>query len=123
MISRNPGRLAVLLMWSLMAVTAGIGLGFGWRGLWPQVLETPSVVFSPVTEVKEKGSEPGPYINYRVQRGDSLWNVATVLTGCGSDWAALWPRYIGHERYLEAGTVLEIPKTKMVVRWSWKPRD
>ncbi len=71
MSNRKPGRFSVLLMWGLVAVTAGIGLGFGWRGLWPQVLETPSVVFLPASEVKEKGYERHPYINYRVHNGDS----------------------------------------------------
>lgn len=108
-------------IWSLAAVLVGVGLGFGWRELGPDetsvVASPPAPVVTQVVEQLAAVEESAPIIiHYQVQRGDSLWRVASALTGQGSDWSSLWPDYAGRERELEVGAVLQVRAGELVVR-------
>jgi Tfp pilus assembly protein FimV len=83
-------------------------------------VETPAVASVSVEKTaevdnEEPRSERATLIQYRVQKGDSLWRVAAALTGRGSNWVELWPEYRGHERKLMPGSVLEVPTWRMTL--------
>lgn len=52
-------------------------------------------------------AEPRP-LDYRVQRGDSLWRIAAAVTGEGHRWRELWPEHAETGGRIATGTVLPI---------------
>jgi hypothetical protein len=111
------GRPRSRFAWAFVAMAIGVVMGtLGPVLWWMEVVsvETPGVASVSVEKKVDVNdgalrSEPATLIQYRVQRGDSLWRVAAALTGRGSDWVELWPEYRGHEKRLMPGSVLEIP--------------
>jgi hypothetical protein len=60
---------------------------------------------------------PQPEIlTYRVQRGDSLWRIASAVTGDGRRWRELWPEHGDGEGRLAAGTVLRLDLSRLEER-------
>jgi hypothetical protein len=52
-------------------------------------------------------------VTYRVQRGDSLWRIASALTGDGRRWHELWPEHAGGEGRIAAGTLLHVDVSRL----------
>jgi hypothetical protein len=52
-------------------------------------------------------------LTYRVQRGDSLWRIASAITGDGRRWRELWPEHQGGEGRIAAGTVLRLDLSRL----------
>src|SRR5262245_22992287 len=82
----TPGRMLAMALVSAARGAAGV------IALRPAPRAPLAAVPSP--PAPSPSAPPAPAVlSYRVQRGDSLWRIASAVTGDGRRWRDLWPEH------------------------------
>ncbi|HEX6739148.1 MAG TPA: hypothetical protein VF310_12790 [Vicinamibacteria bacterium] len=101
---------------AMLGALLGGALGFGARRPAPSM--TMAIAMPPASPPTASPAAVAPRpaagsMTYRVQRGDSLWRIASALTGDGRRWRELWPEHASGEGHLAAGTMLRVDLTRL----------
>jgi hypothetical protein len=99
-------------MTAVVFVGAALGAGgtLALRRAPPQTVVALPATSAPPPPV----SSPRPEVlTYRVQRGDSLWRIASAVTGDGRRWRELWPERRDGDGRVAAGTVLRLDLSRL----------
>ena len=102
--------------WGLMLAVVFLGASLGAGGViaWrPAPAPRTAVLPAPVPTPPPVPLPQPEILTYRVQRGDSLWRIASAVTGDGRRWRELWPEHRESEGRLAAGTVLRLDLSRL----------
>jgi LysM domain-containing protein len=105
--------------WSAVLVAVAVGALLGAAGLTmvrrAPAREAAAPSPTPLPPTPAPLLPPSRLIDYRVQRGDSLWRIAAAVTGDGHRWRELWPEHAGTDGRITAGTVLQVDLSRLPV--------
>jgi hypothetical protein len=100
--------------WVRMLAVAFLGAARGAAGVMARrPAPRPAALPAPVPTPPPLLPPPPEVLTYRVQRGDSLWRIASAVTGDGRRWRELWPEHRDGEGRLLAGTVLRLDLSRL----------
>lgn len=79
-----------------------------------QITSAKTEVSQPLTQVPSSENLPA---QYEIQKGDSLWSIATTAYGSGYSWTQIYQAnksVITNPSLINAGTVITLPKLAVV---------